>query len=163
MASETRPGVAAREWPFVLSSGLIAVAITFSLFYGTSFFRDMAIVFEGGYRIAGGQVPFRDFYTPGGIVVFYLQALAILASGANALSMVTHAAVLAAIVAMVLSLNGIFGNPGYSFVAYFFFDVICLLLLRRLDAAPVWPWLAVLLAVPTSQSIAKLPECRIHS
>ena len=37
MASETSPGRASREWPFVILASLVAVAITFSLFYGTSF------------------------------------------------------------------------------------------------------------------------------
>ncbi len=174
MASETSPGSATREWPFVILASLIALAITFSLFYGTSFFRDMVIVFEGGYRIAGGQVPFRDFYIPGGVVVFYMQALAIWIFGASALSMPAHAGLLAAIVAvmtyrlaredlgralsltasafMVLSLNGIFGSPHYGFVAYFFFNVVCLLLLRRLEQ-PVSPGFAAGLAVLSALAI----------
>ncbi len=175
MSDEAPASPPARELPFTLAAGLLGVAITFSLFYGTSFFRDMAIVFEGGFRIAEGQVPFHDFYVPGGLAAFYMQALSILIFGATALSMPAHAGALAAIVAMmtyplaresfgrplalvvsgfmVMSLNGIFGNPGYSFVGYFFFDVLCLLLLRRLDATAASPRFMLALALLTALAI----------
>jgi hypothetical protein len=35
---------------------------------------DQGIIFEGGARIAQGQLPFRDFYLPFGIIPCYIQA-----------------------------------------------------------------------------------------
>lgn len=35
---------------------------------------DQSIVFDGGYRLTWGEVPYKDFLIPFGPVVFYLQA-----------------------------------------------------------------------------------------
>jgi len=60
-----------------LFAGICAFA--FALAYtaaGRGFFpMDQSIVFDGAYRVASGQVPYRDFVLPFGPAVFWLQAL----------------------------------------------------------------------------------------
>lgn len=60
---------------------------------------DQSIVFDGGWRILSGQVPYRDFTAPNGLPVFYLQALFFALLGVNWLAYCLHAALL----------NGLFG------------------------------------------------------
>jgi len=36
---------------------------------------DQSIVFDGAYRVYSGEVPYKDFYTPHGSLVFYIQAM----------------------------------------------------------------------------------------
>ncbi len=145
------------------------MAMTASLFFGTSYFRDMSLVFEGGYRIALGQLPYRDFYMPVGPVLFYMQGLCDLVFGHSALAMLAHSAILAATMAvmgyrlarrdfgpvlatvfsgfMVLALNGVFGSPWYNFTAHFFVAVIVMLLMARLQASVLSPRFVLFLAV----------------
>jgi hypothetical protein len=54
---------------------LLAFGLTF-VAAGRGFFPlDQSIVFDGAYRIASGQVPYRDFLLPFGPAAFWLQAL----------------------------------------------------------------------------------------
>ncbi len=55
-------------------AGLLGTAIC--LHYGRVGFMplDQSIVFDGGWRILSGQVPFRDFTTPSGVTPILLQA-----------------------------------------------------------------------------------------
>lgn len=57
---------------------LVLFAFGFALchFYGKFAFMplDNSVAFDGGWRILSGQVPFKDFDLPGGLVVIYLQA-----------------------------------------------------------------------------------------
>ena len=60
--------------------GMVAgiCVFAFSLAFAASgrglFPLDQSIVFDGAYRIASGQVPYRDFILPFGPVTFWLQA-----------------------------------------------------------------------------------------
>jgi hypothetical protein len=55
---------------------LLAAGTALCLHYGRRGILgvDQSIVFDGAYRVLGGQVPYRDFVTPNGLVPIYLQA-----------------------------------------------------------------------------------------
>lgn len=53
---------------------------------------DQSIVFDGGWRVLSGQVPFRDFVAPGGVVPIFLQALFFKTLGVSWFSYCLHAA-----------------------------------------------------------------------
>ncbi len=55
---------------------------------------DQSIIFDGGWRVLSGQVPFLDFYTPTGLVPVYLQALMFQIMGVSWMAYVLHAALL---------------------------------------------------------------------
>ena len=61
--------------------GLSALTALFAFFYnqevGLISFHpyDTSIVWEGGYRVALGQIPFRDFFSPVGPVIFWALGL----------------------------------------------------------------------------------------
>ena len=57
------------------------------------FFYDQSGVFDGAWRLIQGQVPYRDFYTPYGPVVFLIQSLFFRLAGVDFSSMVLSAAV----------------------------------------------------------------------
>lgn len=102
--------------------GLLALwGIGLTLYYGRIGFMplDQSIVFDGGYRILSGQVPYRDFYLPAGLVPSLLQALVFSLLGMSWFSYVLHAAL---------------ANGLYAVVAF--------LLLRTLGAARwlAWPY-----------------------
>ncbi len=65
------------------------------LFYGRMGFLplDQSIVFDGGWRIVSGQVPFRDFNTPNSVVPIVLQALFFKLLGVNWFAYCLHAAI----------------------------------------------------------------------
>ena len=54
---------------------------------------DQSIVFDGGWRLLNGQVPFRDFTTPAGLVPITLQALFFRCFGVSWFVYCLHAAV----------------------------------------------------------------------
>ncbi|MGF3555026.1 MAG: hypothetical protein ACQXXF_07165, partial [Thermoplasmatota archaeon] len=58
--------------------------------YGSFFYSDWRIIFEGSYRIFKGQVPYRDFFMPVGPVVFYFQAFFDFLFSPNLLAMAMH-------------------------------------------------------------------------
>ncbi len=66
-----------------------------SLFYGRIGLMplDQSIIFDGGWRILSGQVPYRDFVTPNGLVPLLLQALFFKLLGVNWFAYCLHAAV----------------------------------------------------------------------
>ena len=55
---------------------------------------DQSIVFDAGWRILNGQVPYRDFVTPTAVVPGGTQALFFAAFGVNWSAYVLHAALL---------------------------------------------------------------------
>lgn len=55
---------------------------------------DQSIVFDGGWRVLSGQVPFRDYVAPNGFAVHALQAAFFGAFGVSWLSYLLHAACL---------------------------------------------------------------------
>lgn len=53
---------------------LFGFLIVYPLSFRSLMALDQGIIFEGGARIAQGQLPFRDFYLPFGIIPCYIQA-----------------------------------------------------------------------------------------
>lgn len=78
---------------------------------------DHSIVFDGGWRILNGQIPWRDFDMPSAATPSFMQALTFKVGGVTWGSYVAHAAVL----------NGLFCALVFSF--------LCRLGLRRVPAA----------------------------
>lgn len=79
----------------------------FTFFAGEKgfFAFDQSIVFDGGYRIYLGQVPFKDFVIPFGPVVFWMQGIIFRWLGVNYASYIFGAAivnVLASLCSMVI-------------------------------------------------------------
>jgi hypothetical protein len=80
---------------------------------------DQSIVFDGGWRILGGQVPFRDFTTPSGLVPIVLQAAFFRLLGVNWLVYCVHAAVFNGLFAVaVYALLRLFALPPAAAAAY---------------------------------------------
>lgn len=123
-------------------------------FFSQPFFRDYSIVFEGGYRILLGQVPYRDFFLPVGPVIFYLQAFFNRMLGANLWAMAVHAGVQACLLASVyywatrkkwhagfailMSVATLFSfnpanYPWYNQTAYLFFLINIMLVITQVD------------------------------
>jgi hypothetical protein len=65
------------------------------LYYGRLGFMplDNSIIFDGGWRILSGQIPFRDFVTPAGLIPMILQAGFFKLLGVNWFSYCMHSAV----------------------------------------------------------------------
>jgi hypothetical protein len=67
---------------------------------------DMSIIPDGGYRIYCDQVPYRDFHTPLGPVVFYVQAgFFALWGGYNWIAVIAHAAAVGGMAVALVYLN----------------------------------------------------------
>ncbi len=67
---------------------------------GRGFFAfDQSIVFDGGYRIFSGQIPYKDFVFPFGPVTFYLQAIFFKVLGISFRSYLICAATIACVAA----------------------------------------------------------------
>ncbi|MGH8614499.1 MAG: hypothetical protein ACREYF_21370, partial [Gammaproteobacteria bacterium] len=60
---------------------------------------DQSIIFDGGWRILSGQVPWRDFVTPNGVIPAAMQAVFFAALGTNWFAYCLHASII----------NGLFG------------------------------------------------------
>ncbi len=158
-------------FPLLLLAGCI-IALNFFGIFSQKFFRDFGIVFEGGYRIYRGQVPFRDFFLPLGPVCLYLQAFFNLLAGPSLAASALHAGVLAAIlsclfyeiiveklgqglsffmgIALFFSYTGLINYPWYNETAFFFFILNILLILRQIGKpalSPAFLALSSLLAV----------------
>lgn len=58
------------------------------------FLLDQSVVFDGGWRISQGEIPYRDLLSPFGPVTFYVQALFFRLFGVNWTAMVAAAALL---------------------------------------------------------------------
>lgn len=71
-----------------------ALGALVSLFYGRLGFMplDQSIVFDGGWRVLSGQVPFRDFVTPSGVVPIVMQAAVFAVAGVDWWAYLAHAA-----------------------------------------------------------------------
>ncbi|MBX7144000.1 MAG: hypothetical protein K1X79_06075 [Oligoflexia bacterium] len=85
--------------------GLIValIAALFCTFCGSRGFfpLDQSIVWDGAYRIAHGQVPFIDFYTPNGVALLYAQSLVFRIWGASFSTFLATAALMNAIGALL--------------------------------------------------------------
>ena len=81
-------------------------------------FHDLSIVFDGGYRVFSGQLPFRDFVAPIGPVIFVQQALLFKLFGVSLNSYLLHAALLnGAAVALAFALFRKLDRPAAFFAA----------------------------------------------
>ncbi|HID32170.1 MAG TPA: hypothetical protein EYP24_02195, partial [bacterium (Candidatus Stahlbacteria)] len=139
---------------------LIFVILIFSFFFtflcgSRGFFAtDQSIIFDGGYRILLGQVPYRDFYLPFGPVSLWLQGLFFKVLGVNYRAYLLHASILNLLFTLILFLflktlikkDGLavytgtaigaiffypqFGTPWFEQTT-FFFTLISLYLLTR--------------------------------
>jgi|GEM_PF-1739770 len=63
---------------------------------------DQSIIFDGGWRVLSGQMPFVDFFTPTGLVPLYLQALMFQVMGVSWMAYVLHAALLNVLFALLV-------------------------------------------------------------
>ena len=79
----------------LLVSTLMIFGLSISLFYGRIAFMplDHSLVFDGGWRILSGQIPFRDFTTPNAITPMLFQALFFKIFGVNWFAYCLHAAI----------------------------------------------------------------------
>jgi len=85
---------------------LFAIGVGVNLTYGRRGFLplDQSIVFDGGWRLMSGQVPFRDFVAPSGIVPSAIQAGFFRALGVTWFAYCLHASIV----------NGLFGVAVYG-------------------------------------------------
>ncbi|MDA1139220.1 MAG: glycosyltransferase family 39 protein [Planctomycetota bacterium] len=77
-------------------AGVLLVAFLLPLFTGSRGFfpYDQSIIFDGGYRVLIGQVPFRDFYLPYPPLAIWIQALSFYLFGVNYWAYVIPAAMM---------------------------------------------------------------------
>jgi hypothetical protein len=109
------------------AAGLFTWGLLVDLHYGRMGFLplDQSIVFDGGYRILSGQLPYRDFMTPAAVVPAALQAGFFRVLGVTWFSYVLHAA----------AANGLFAALAFT-------------LLRQCGLRPAWAaWWAALSAL----------------
>jgi hypothetical protein len=66
------------------------------------FLGDQSLIFDGGWRLLQGQVPYRDILFPFGPITFVIQALFFKLFGVNFSAMVLPAAVLNAVAALLV-------------------------------------------------------------
>jgi hypothetical protein len=77
-----------------LSFVLLLAGLLYCLFYGRIGYmpQDHSAVFDGGWRILSGQIPFRDFALPNAILPIFLQAFIFKLLGINWFVYCLHAA-----------------------------------------------------------------------
>ena len=87
----------------ILLLWLVLFAYRITLYAGErGFFPfDQSIVFDGGYRVYRGQIPFKDFLIPFGPVVFWLQGLVFKLGGLDYASYLLHAALINVLAAVL--------------------------------------------------------------
>jgi len=95
----------------VLSVILLVAGIFYCLYYGRIGYmpQDSAAVFDGGWRILSGQIPFLDFTAPNAIVPILLQAISFSLFGVNWFAYCLHAAIF----------NGLFCVLAFLFLRMF--------------------------------------------
>ncbi len=81
---------------FAATIGLFALGVAANLYFGRRGFLplDQSIVFDGGWRVLSGQVPFRDFVAPGAITPSVMQAPFFALLGVTWFALVFHASVI---------------------------------------------------------------------
>jgi hypothetical protein len=84
----------------LLSALLLGSWLCFSAGRRGFFAFDQSIVFDGGYRVAAGQVPYRDFVAPYGLVLFWVQGLVFRVLGVSYTSYLVTSAVSNALAAV---------------------------------------------------------------
>ena len=85
-------------------SALFLFAALVSLYYGRRGWMplDHSIVFDGGWRVLSGQVPFRDYHAPNGFVPHALQAAFFAVFGVTWFAYRLHAAVVNGLFALLV-------------------------------------------------------------
>ena len=80
---------------FAFSFILLLAGILYCLYYGRIGYmpQDHSAVFDGGWRILSGQMPFRDFALPNAILPIFFQALFFKLFGINWFVYCLHAAI----------------------------------------------------------------------
>jgi hypothetical protein len=84
---------------------IYSIIFLFGFFYNLYYSRigyfdiDQSIIFDGGYKILTGQIPFIDFYTPNGFIPIYIQSFFFSILGINWFSYCVHSS----------TFNGLFG------------------------------------------------------
>jgi len=83
---------------------VLAFGVAVCLHYGRMGFMplDQSIVWDAGWRLLGGQVPFRDFVTPTSLAPGLMQAAVFAALGITWLAYCVHAAVLNGLFALAV-------------------------------------------------------------
>jgi hypothetical protein len=89
-----------------IAGGLWLLGVAVCLHYGRMGFMpfDQSIVWDAGWRLLGGQVPFRDFVTTTSLVPGALQAAVFAVAGVSWLTYCAHAAVV----------NGLFAVAAFA-------------------------------------------------
>ena len=82
----------------------VSAGLTFHAGRRGFFAFDQSIVFDGGYRVYLGQIPYRDFMIPVGPVSLWIQALFFTVFSVSYSSYLLHAAVINAVAATVVTL-----------------------------------------------------------
>jgi hypothetical protein len=91
-----------RDYAYLLV--LLATGIVVNMVYSRMGFMplDHSIVFDGGWRILNGQVPWRDFMTPSAVVPAAMQAALFAVLGVNWFAYCLHASVVNGLFAALL-------------------------------------------------------------
>ncbi|MCX7920043.1 MAG: glycosyltransferase family 39 protein [bacterium] len=79
---------------------------------------DQSIVFDGGYRILSGQIPFKDFILPFGPTTLWIQAIFFKLFGINYFSYILNAAVINVLATLGSILILYFLFPKQKYLAY---------------------------------------------
>jgi hypothetical protein len=105
-AGPTRSPAASRTVDAGIAGALWLLGVALCLHYGRMGFMpfDQSIVWDAGWRLLGGQVPFRDFVTTTSLVPGALQAAVFAVAGVSWLSYCAHAAVV----------NGLFAAAAFA-------------------------------------------------
>lgn len=107
----------AQLWASV-SIALFAFSFTWFTGHRGLFMLDQSVVFDGGWRVLLGQVPYRDFYAPFAPVTFFVQALFFWLAGVNWTATVLPACVLNTVGALsVIRTLGLLLGPGERWIA----------------------------------------------
>jgi hypothetical protein len=175
-----KPG---KSWDAALGVIAAGLGLSLSLHYGRIGFMplDQSIVFDGGWRVLSGQVPFRDFTTPSGAIPILLQALFFKLLGVSWLSYCLHAAIanglFCAVVYGILRLLGgarllsfgygllsgvvfypPFGVPYMDQHAFFFGTVAVLLAVAAARVRSLWVQTLCLAGLPLTLLLAYLSK-----
>lgn len=139
-------------------------------FQSKPIFRDFQIVFEGGHRMALGQMPYRDFFLPMGPITFMIQAFFNVIFGNTLNALMVHSGVLA------LSLCGLFyglirrcgGQLAWaSFLStafYFSYNGSCIFPFYAISEPYFFLFLAIfLLLFETTLSLKKFPNWILYA
>lgn len=93
-----------RRWLLGLAVLVVLVAAGYAIAAGRRglFALDQSVVFDGGWRVLAGQVPYRDFVAPVGPVAFWMQAGVFCSLGVTLHSSLATAAILNALAAVLV-------------------------------------------------------------